>query len=227
MNTRHAFAVAVFGLLGCNSTTTSSSPGPICTTDARPSIVAMIRGQADQPLLIGATVTIENSAGLAGTAEGFGDSLSVPVFASNQGGDFDVRVNKPWFGSVFVQGVAVPANLCGVLQAVDVEVVLVLDLEAPPVRQVVLPPSGIRLGDGNVTTQVASYVEASPGTSRVLEWSADSAVVSILQDGTITSRCLQAPDSTWVTAWALVDPTQRDSLRVRVAPSPLGSTRCP
>lgn len=227
MNTRHAFAVAVFGLLGCNSTTTSSSPGPICTTDARPSIVAMIRGQADQPLLIGATVTIENSAGLAGTAEGFGDSLSVPVFASNQGGDFDVRVNKPWFGSVFVQGVAVPANLCGVLQAVDVEVVLVLDLEAPPVRQVVLPPSGIRLGDGNVTTQVASYVEASPGTSRVLEWSADSAVVSILQDGTITSRCLQAPDSTWVTAWALVDPTQRDSLRVRVAASPLGSTRCP
>ena len=227
MNTRHAFAVAMFGLLGCNSTTTSSSPGPICTTDARPSIVAMIRGQADQPLLIGATVTIENSAGLAGTAEGFGDSLSVPVFASNQGGDFDVRVNKPWFGSVFVQGVAVPANLCGVLQAVDVEVVLVLDLEAPPVRQVVLLPSGIRLGDGNVTTQVASYVEASPGTSRVLEWSADSAVVSILQDGTITSRCLQAPDSTWVTAWALVDPTQRDSLRVRVAPSPLGSTRCP
>jgi hypothetical protein len=187
----------------------------------------MIRGQADQPLLIGATVTIENSAGLAGTAEGFGDSLSVPVFASNQGGDFDVRVNKPWFGSVFVQGVAVPAKLCGVLQAVDVEVVLVLDLEAPPVRQVVRPPSGIRLGDGNVTTQVASYVEASPGTSRVLEWSADSAVVSILQDGTITSRCLQAPDSTWVTAWALVDPTQRDSPRVRVAPSPLGSMRCP
>lgn len=227
MNTRHAFAVAAFGLLGCNSTTTSSSPGPICTTDARPSIVAMIRGQADQPLLIGATVTIENSAGLAGTAEGFGDSLSVPVFASNQGGDFDVRVNKPWFGSVFVQGVAVPAKLCGVLQAVDVEVVLVLDLEAPPVRQVVRPPSGIRLGDGNVTTQVASYVEASPGTSRVLEWSADSAVVSILQDGTITSRCLQAPDSTWVTAWALVDPTQRDSPRVRVAPSPLGSMRCP
>ena len=226
MKTRDAFVLGLFGLFGCTSTT-SSSPQPICTTDARPSVIAFIRGQVDQPLAIGATVTIENSDGVTGTAEGFGDSLSVPVFASNQGGDFVVRVEKPWFRRTIVQNVAVPANLCGVLQGVDVDVVMVLELEAPPVRQVVLPPNGIRLGDGNITTVVESYVEASPGTSTVLAWSADGAVVSLLQDGTITSRCLQARDSTWVTAWATQDPTKRDSLQVHVAASPLGSTRCP
>jgi len=217
-------AVTVGG--GCDDIVGDDAAAP-CFDVLRPSIVAEIRDQGGVATAIGATVTIWNDAGVTGSNEGFGDSLRVSVTASNATGRFSVRVEKPWFGDTLVQNVLVTGGPCGADDPTTVRVSLRLEADAPPVRQVVLPASGIGFLDGNVGLRIPVYVEAAEGGSRELRWSADTAVVALVQDGTITSRCRSTPDSTWVTASSVVDETKRDSVQVWVFAAPTGSTRCP
>ena len=159
---------------------------------------------------------------------GFGDSLRIVSGDPYRvGGRFSVAVEKPWHEGARVERIDVPEGRCGVEEPYEVDVRIELRADAPSVRQVVLPPYGFGLGDGNVTTEVAAHVEAAEGVSHALRWaSSDTAVVSVTQLGQITSRCLENPDSAWVTAASVVDPTVRDSVHVSVSRRDASSGRC-
>lgn len=198
-----------------------------CTSVGKTSILLEVRDEGGRPIAIGATVSAWNQDGVRGYGLVHYDSLHVSVLANNETGKFTVQVTKPWYKDVLVQGVEVSGGKCGVERPAVVPVTLRLEPGAPPVRQVVLYSGGAGLGDGNLSVQLAAYVEAAEEISRAVVWAADTAVVELTQDGLITSRCLTENASTWVTAWSAVDPTKRDSVDVSVRASPAGSSLCP
>lgn len=199
-----------------------------CTDVGIPSVVAHVRNQFGAPSAIGTDLTVTGD-GVVMRGFGFGDSLR--IFSGDPlrvGGRFSVRIDKPWYTGAHIDRIDVPEGKCGVEEPYVVEMVIQLRADAPSIRQVVLPPYSFGLGGGNVTTGVGAYVEADAGVSHALRWvSSDSTVVSVTQNGQITSRCLQRPDSVWVTAASAVDPTVRDSVRVFVSSRDASSGRCP
>lgn len=199
----------------------------VCSSVGIPSIVAEVRNQRGVPAAIGAELrAIGNGVELAGS--GFGDSLRIYTEDPyGVGGVFSVEVSKPWHRSARLEGLEVPAGACGVAEPYRVELVIELQENAPPVRQVALPPTGYGFGDGNLSMGIPAFVEADEGVSRELRWgSSDSTVVAVSQTGRITSGCLERTDSAWVTAWSVVDTTVRDSIFVTVWPLDPGSGRC-
>lgn len=199
----------------------------ICDDIGIPSIVAHVRNQFGVPSAIGADLTVTGeSITMAGF--GFGDSLR--IFTGDPyrvGGRFSVEVNKPWHVGTRLDRVDVPEGKCGVEEPHVVDLVIELRADAPQVRQVVLPPTSFGFGDGNLALGVEAYVEADEGVSHLLNWAtSDSAVVSVTRTGTITSRCLEKPDSAWVIAASAVDTTVRDSVFVFVSQRDAYSGRC-
>jgi len=209
---------------GCND---SPSDPVICESIGIPSIVAEVRDERGLPSAIGATLTAIGKEAVL-TGHGFGDSLK--IFTGDPfrvTGMFQVSVEKPWYLGAQIDEVRVPGGACGVEEPYNVDLVIELRSDAPPVRQVVLPPTNYGFGDGNISMGVQAFVEAAEEVSHELRWSSsDSSVVSVTQTGTITSQCLERPDSVWIVAWSVVDPTVRDSVRVWVSRLDSSSGRC-
>ena len=182
-------------------------------------MVASVRDQNGDPAAIGATLRISKP-GLVAQGEGFGDPLRVwtddPM---NEGGIYDVEVSRPWYRSAHLLDVEAPADECGIWESKAVEVRIELLEGAPPIRQVVMSPSGYGFGGGNFVTQLLAFVVADPGASTELVWtSTDSTVVRVEQDGTITSACRTVTGDAWVVANSAVEPEIRDSVSVTVFP---------
>ena len=193
-----AVVLMAAGIGGCSE---DPAVPVVCLDVAIPSIVAEVRNQRGVPSAIGAELKAWGN-GVELTGFGFGDSLR--IYSEDPygvGGVFSVEVSKPWHTEARLEGVEVPEGVCGVAEPYRVELVINLREDAPPVRQVVLPPTNYGFGDGNISIGVPAFVEADEGVSRELRWaSSDSTVVSVSQTGSITSGCLDRPDSTWVTA---------------------------
>jgi len=211
--------------LGCG--TDEPTTVGFCPDIGIPSMVVDVRNQFGDPSAIGAEL-VATGGGVVLTGSGFGDSLRILTGDPfGVGGTFTVEVTKPWYEGARVEDVQVPEGPCGVEEPFPVEVVIGLLLDAPSVRQVVLPPTGYGFGDGNISVEVPAFVEAATGVSQELLWrTSDSTVVSVSQSGKITSGCLQRLDSAWVSATSVVNATVGDSVLVTVWPMNPTSGRC-
>ena len=225
--TKLAALLSLFGaVVGCGDT----PPDPvICEAIGIPSIVAEVRDERGFPSAIGATLTAVGRDAVL-TGHGFGDSLR--IFTGDPfrvTGKFQVSVEKPWYHGAQIDEVKVPGGPCGVEEPYRVRLVIELRSDAPPIRQVVLPPSDYGFGDGNISASIPAFVESAEDVSQEVRWrSSDSTVVSVTQMGTITSQCLERPDSAWVVPWSVVDPNVRitDSVMVWVSSMDPNSDRC-
>jgi hypothetical protein len=226
--------IRLLRLLGCGLTALVIScdiagppEGTVCLAIAIPSIVVEIRDAAGSPAAIGATVTIRKL-GREGSAEGFGDPLRVAVHANNEGGVFDVHVQKPWHAERIIRGVIVPAGPCGVLEPVVVRGMISLLPGAPPVHQVVLPPYGYGFGASVCGTRhpITAYVLTAAGVSREALWdSRDEGTVAVERgqasaDGansaSLIPQCRLGAGQAFVVARSTADPSVRDSVKVSV-----------
>jgi hypothetical protein len=217
-------AAAALTLSSCNI------PGSVLT--ACPSIgwyalSVDVRDDSGRSATNGATVRVERADGYVDERRGYGP-YPVPV-GENAIGTFDVTVTKPFHEPARVQGVRVQGDRCGIAKGYGrVSVSLRLLDDAPPVRQVVVPPHGIGLGDGNVSVTVTALVEAAEGVSREAVWvSRDTSVVVATSQGRLTSVCRDVWGATWVVASSVADPAVRDSVPVTVYAAIPTSGRCP
>lgn len=198
-----------------------------CALVPIPSVVAEVRDQAGRPAANGATLTIRKGSFVA-EGLGFGKAALEVSAGQNLPGTFTATVTKPWHRGAVVRNVEVPGGPCGPEQPARINVSIELKPDAPAVRQVVVPPFAFNLGDGNVTTAVQAFVEADSSVSQEARWSTrDSLVVRITPEGTMTSVCRDSSDSTYVVASAVADPSVKDSVRVNVSATTVGSDRCP
>jgi hypothetical protein len=211
------FFVVSLALLCCACGDDGSGPvvGLTCNDIGIPSLLIEIRDQHGKATAPGAAVLAEKGSRTY-SQEGF-DSLSVFIHAQNQGGTFDVWVFKPWHAPAVVPRVAVPEGPCGVSEPVRVPVTLSLDPRAPPIRQVVLPPTGFHLQCGLGFT-LRAHLEADPDAPRDIVWeSHDPDFVSVSQTGRVTAECRNQTSETWVVAMAAGNRSVRDSVRVGAA----------
>jgi hypothetical protein len=192
-------------------------------------VSAEVRDESGEPAANGATVRVTRADGFVDERRGYGPHPVVPA-AENVTGVFDVTVTKPHHEPASVRGVRVRGDRCGIPRRGDGHVSLRIRLlpGAPPVRQLVVPPHGIGLGDGNVTVQVTAFVEAEDGVSREAVWtSRDTSVVRATPQGRLTSACRPVWGAAWVVASSVADPTVRDSVPVTVYAADPRSGRCP
>jgi hypothetical protein len=221
-------AAAALGLAACRGVLGDPGGPAVCGGPGIPSVAAEVRDDRGRPAAVGATVWIRNQAGYEASAEGYVDPLRVSVGnGENEGGTFEVRVTKPWHEGVTLRGVVVPEDACGIREPTQVAVTLALQPGAPPVRQVVAAPYGYGFGWGGLTVPLVAFVEADSGVSRAVAWtSGDTAVARVTPEGVLTSACRATAGATWVTAAAVADPTQRDSVAVTVF-ADQDPARCP
>jgi hypothetical protein len=201
----------------------------VCTDVGIASVVAEVRDAGGHATAHGATVTILKP-GTDAYGYGYGDTLRVftDLGDLNVPGPFDVSVTKPWYTSATVRDVMPPENRCGVSGSARVSVTLTLQPDAPPVRQVVVPPYGYGYGDGNIQDSIFAAVEADAGLSHAVVWqSRDTTVVHITPDGMLTSVCRTSYGETYVVASAVADTAVRDSVAVAVDAMNPASGRCP
>jgi hypothetical protein len=197
-----------------------------CARPGIPSLRVEVRDDAGRAAARGATVAVRSERGYAASATGFVDSLTVAV-GETEGGTFSVMVTKPWHAPAVLEGIRVPADACGVARPGRAAVVLAIRADAPPVRQVVVPPFGFGFGWGGLTARLIAFVEAAPGVSTRVVWvSRDTTVARITPEGVLTSPCRTTPGATWVVAAAAADPARQDSVRVSVG-ADTDPVRCP
>lgn len=193
-------------------------------------ILAEIRDQNGRPAANGATVRIVRTDGYTDETRGYGeDEVRVGV-GEPVTGLFDVMVSKPYHQGDSVRGVEVRGDRrCGIPTAPGVATLTVtLETDAPPVRQVVVPPFSYGFGDGNVTGWIRAFVEADNTASHRATWvSRDTTVARITAEGEITSTCRDTYGWTHLVAVAVADPTVRDSVVVHTYASDPASGRCP
>ena len=219
------FLLMLTVVFGCDGSDTIVG---VCPASEMPSIIVEVLDFRGQPAAIGATATITRE-GITGTAEGFGSPLSIPVFAQNAGGTFDVRITKPWHRDTLISDVVVPEGFCGVGAPVTVQAVLSLLPSAPPVRQVILPPHdfGFGLSVCGSPRQIDGYVLTDESASDEIIWeSRDQTVARVEPRGTGTSghntallipECNAAiPSSTYIVGTSKADPSVRDSFEVTI-----------
>lgn len=193
-------------------------------------IVAEIRDQHGRPAAIGATVRIERADGYTDQTWGFGDDPLRVGVGEPVTGVFDVTVSKPYHDGSTVRGVEVRGDpVCGIpSEPGRPQLTVSLRDDAPPVRQVVVPPFSYAFLDGNVTSQTLAQVEADEGVSREVLWvSRDTTVARVSPDGTITSACRSTHGNTFLVASAVADPAVKDSVAVSVWRADWPSGRCP
>lgn len=197
-----------------------------CPAVGKISVIAEVVDSDGRPAAVGATVTISKR-GLTASEEGFSHPLLVHVWAQNAGGIFDIRVTKPWHEEARISEVYVPVGPCGVLEPTTARVTLSELPDAPPVRQVVLPPYDYLFGIAacGSPNEVAGYALTDGDASGEIVWeSRDVEVVTVEAKETgpggynaaqVTVPCdARLPSSTWVIGMAKADPSVRDSFEV-------------
>jgi hypothetical protein len=180
------------------------------------------------PAAIGATATVSDGRVL-GSDVGFGDPRLITVFAGNAGGTLDVLVTKPWHEDVRIDGVSVPEGSCGVLQPASVQATLHLLTNAPPVRQVVLPPFNYGFGGPACGSRqpIEGYVLVEEGIDGEIVWeSGDPTIVAVEPEesdssGHNTASLIpQCSTTTGMSAYVIgkskADPSVRDSVEVTI-----------
>ncbi len=190
--------------------------------------IAEIRDAMGQPAAVGATVTLRKLFYKKSTiGHGDPDSLHVGV-GESETGPFDVYVTKPYYTEVIVKNIYVSTDKCGISEPARVKVVLSLLPDAPPVRRVVVQPSGSFYGWGNMKERMFANVVAAPGVSKQIIWSSsDPTVATITPDGLLTTMCPKSGGNTLITAISAVDPTKQASFDVTVYIIDMPGNGCP
>lgn len=200
----------------------------VCPAIGKFSVIAEVVDSDGRPAAVGATVTISKP-GLTASERGFSHPLLVHVLARNAGGSFDVRVTKPWHEEARISEVFVPEGPCGVIEPNTVRVTISELPDAPPVRQVVLPPYdyGFGIVACGSPSEVAGYALTDGDASGEIVWeSRDAAVVTVEAKETgpegynvarLTVPCdARLPSSAYVIGMSKADPSVRDSIEVFV-----------
>lgn len=210
---------------GCNSERLLA----VCPSIGWYAVTAEVRDQYGRAAGRGATVRVHRDDGFAEEAIGYVDSLNVYV-GDGVTGVFDITVTKPFHIGETATHVEVSGDpQCGIPETpAIVELTVQLRDNAPPVRQVVVPPYAYGFGDGNVSARVVAHVEADEGVSTAVLWSSrDTTVAHITSEGVVTSTCRDRPGSTFMVASAVANESVRDSVAVEVWAASATSGRCP
>jgi hypothetical protein len=199
-----------------------------CPLELRPSVIVEVVDSGGRPAAIGATAAVSDGTVL-GVDEGFGDPRLIPVFAGNAGGTLDVRVTKPWHEEVRIDGVFVPEGACGVLEPGAVRAVLQVLPNAPPVRQVLLPPFDYAFGGPACGSEhpIVGYVLAEGEVDSEIVWkTSDPTVVEVepqvsessgLNVASLIPQCSATRGmSAYVIGESKADPSVKDSVEVTI-----------
>jgi hypothetical protein len=192
-------------------------------------VIAEVRDQYGTPAAVGATVRVRDQDGFEDETWGYAWE-DVVVVGDGLRGTLEVSVTKPYHEGATLTGVEVwGEGRCRRVTPVTVALEITLADDAPPVRQVVVPPWAYGFGEGNMTRPpIHAWVLADPGLPTGVTWvSRDTAVVRVAADGGITAVCTPTRRSTWLVASAVADPAVRDSVGVTVGATKANSARCP
>jgi hypothetical protein len=177
---------------------------------------------------LGATVTLTDGSYQERDGSEF-DPVTVWAAGERGGRTYDIRVSKPYYKDVVINGVKTRGGGCVTGHedppvTITVPVTLTLAQGAPPIRSLHLVPHHILL-DRTYTESFAfrPYVDANPGVSRAVSWTLRGDTASVTFDaasGTLRYRCLPKSGFLWITARSLVDPKLVDSADVAVQGHP-------
>lgn len=221
---------AIGATLAAATVTLSCSIGPfgetICARGGIPIMTVEVRDQFGRSAANGATLTIQDGSVIA-HGEGYGERPYVRSEGhDNRAGVYALTVSKPWHVPATVEGIRAAGDDCGLVESASVSVELLLLPVRPKIRQVVLPPHGYGFG-GYFVEPIRAYVEAD--TVVDLTWeSSDSLAASVDSAGVVTTACVESTRHTFITAFATLDPSVRDSVSLTVyPPSDQHRERCP
>lgn len=204
-----------------------TAPLTYCPDIGIPTMVVSVRDQFGEAAAIGSTVVIESDSARA-SGQGYGDSLRISTEDPyGVPGTYRVTVSRPWHRTEVVEDVEVPGGACGVEEPYELDVEIERLDDTPAVRQVVLPPTGYGFGDGGLSVRLTAHVLRDPDASGAVAWSTtDPSVVTVDEEGRMTSACRDSPGEAWVIAESIADSQVRDSVAVGVHARPGDSIRC-
>ena len=132
-------------------------------------------------------------------------------------GTYAVRLKRPYYRDVVLQGVTVPQGQCGGAVTQQVPVTLELVPGAPALRSVAVFGAGFLASPGAHTQLVARF-DADPSVSTTVTWRLkDSTVAQVDAAGLLTAKCTTRIVADTVTAVATVDTTVRGRAPFQVA----------
>ena len=186
-----------------------------CSLVGIPSVIVEVYDYQGQPAALGATATLTDEAGQTSSETGVGDDAAIDISFDNRGNPFALEVTRPYHQSVTVENLSTPEGFCGITNPAQASVVLTLEPDAPPVRQVVV---GGPVGYGAcIEEHLHASVVAAPGVSREVTWeSSDPAVVSVTPGGFLRAGCGRAGHAS-LTARSVVDLTRYAVLEVEAS----------
>lgn len=214
-------------LTGCANDRVVDVQDPVACEFQPPSLLVDVVDEAGRAAAAGAALTVTKE-GFMGSSEGYLDSLTIPAWTSEQDERFDIRVTKPWHEEFQARDILVPST-CGGGEAMRISATLTLLPEAPPVRQVVLPPHDFRIARSLCGTprEIDGYVFADEHVSSGIIWqSRNPAVLAVVPQadvaeghhraGLIPPCDVPAGATTFVVGISQADPSVRDSIEVEI-----------
>lgn len=214
-------------LTGCSNDRVVDAQDPVACEIHPPSLLVDVVDEAGRAAAAGATLTVTREGFIFGS-EGYLDSLTIPAWTSDQDERFDIRVTKPWHEEFQARDILVPTT-CGGGEAIRISATLPLLQDAPPVRQVVLPPYDFRIARSLCGTprEIDGYVFADEHVSSGIVWqSMNPEVLTVAPQadvaeghhraGLIPPCNVPAGTTTFVVGISEADPSVRDSIEVEI-----------
>lgn len=182
-------------------------------------IIAEVRTSQGAPVANGATMiaTDGSFADTVGPVTGFPSNQGPLEIsgAENRGGNYTVRITKPFWSSV-TRTVRVPGGSCGYVETQRIQATIDKLPGAPAVRGVAVDPRSVRFGFCGSGARFNTFVDADSGQPLGLVWTtSDSTVAVVAQDGLVSDR---SHGVATIRATSVADPSVFGEIRVVVDP---------
>ena len=214
------------GLITSAGACNSASEPFVCARPGMAAVSAQIRTPDGAPAAAGAHVILDGrDTGWSGPSRA---ALAIDIGDDYARPHVSVRIEKPWYQSVFLRDVHVKVDRCGLVAPTIVRVQLNLLPNAPAIRSLYVGRRGL-FANGSFYSQLAAVLDAVPGISdSVTWWSSDTTVAVVDARGLMKTRCRAHPGPAFMRATLVADTTVRDSLLVgSLGPPMFGCGRDP